>query len=50
MDKHIVETYNTYIAAKVQLLHEDEYVMGTVARRKQDREGNLVGKPNQSPS
>ena len=48
-EEHDEETYDAYVSAKVQLPRGDEYVMGTVTRRKRDRDGNLIGKGDKNP-
>ena len=49
LDDFDPETYDAYVQAHVQLPVGDQMSLGTVLRRKRDRDGNPVGRHNNNP-
>jgi hypothetical protein len=49
LDEVDPETYDAYIQAHVQLPVGDQLSLGTVFRRKRDKDGNPVGRHNNNP-
>mgnify|MGYP003321344517 FL=1 len=44
-----VDTYDAYVTAQVLLPKGDDYVLGTVQKRKRDTDGNLIGRGDNNP-